>query len=193
IYTAYTNTLFVDAYRGAGRPEATYAIERIVDMLADEIGMDPAEIRRKNFVQETDWPYTSPTGLAYDSGNYVPTLDKALQMANYQEMRARQRQHNNGNPQTRKGIGLGAYVEIAGWGPGQATKGIGVINQLFGSATVRVDRSGTVEVFAGASGHGQGHTTTWAQIAAEALGISHENVKVIEGDTAMVQTGSGTF
>jgi carbon-monoxide dehydrogenase large subunit len=193
IHTAYTNTLFVDAYRGAGRPEATYAIERIIDMLADEIGMDPAELRRKNFVQEEDWPYTSPTGLAYDSGNYVPTLDKLLEMAGYEEIRARQREWNGGNPQVRKGIGLAAYVEIAGWGPGQATKGLGVANQLFGSATVRVDRSGTVEVLAGASGHGQGHTTSWAQIAADQLGIGHEIVRVYEGDTAMIQTGTGTF
>jgi carbon-monoxide dehydrogenase large subunit len=193
IYTAYTNTLFVDAYRGAGRPEATYAIERIVDMLADELGMDPAEIRRKNFVQEEDWPYTSPTGLAYDSGNYVPTLDKALSLADYKAMRENQAKANKDNPRVRKGIGLSAYVEIAGWGPGQATKGLGVANQLFGSATVRVDRSGTVEVFAGASGHGQGHPTSWAQIAAAALGIGHEQVRVYEGDTAMIQTGTGTF
>ncbi len=94
IYTAYTNTLFVDAYRGAGRPEATYAIERIMDMLADKLGMDPAELRRKNFVQEEDWPFTSATGLAYDSGNYVPTLDKALQMFGYGEARTRQKEHN---------------------------------------------------------------------------------------------------
>jgi carbon-monoxide dehydrogenase large subunit len=193
IYTAYTNTLFVDAYRGAGRPEATYAVERIIDMLAQELKMDPAEIRRKNFVQEADWPYTSPTGLAYDSGAYVPTLDKALQLAGYQEMRSQQRSKNGGNPRVRRGIGMAAYVEVSGWGPGQATKGIGVINQLFGSATVRVDRSGTVEVFAGASGHGQGHTTSWAQIAADQLGIGHESVRVYEGDTAMIQTGTGTF
>ncbi len=193
IYTAYTNTLFIDAYRGAGRPEATYAIERIVDMLADEIGMDPAEIRRKNFVQEADWPFTSATGLAYDSGNYVPTLDKAMQMAGYEQMRASQYNQNKDNPRVRKGIGLAAYVEIAGWGPGQATFGLGVANQLFGSATVRVDRSGTVEVLAGASGHGQGHTTSWAQIAADQLGISHDQVRVFEGDTAMIQTGTGTF
>ncbi|MEO8286637.1 MAG: xanthine dehydrogenase family protein molybdopterin-binding subunit [Chloroflexota bacterium] len=193
IYTAYTNTLFIDAYRGAGRPEATYAIERTLDILADELGMDPAELRRKNFVKEEDWPFTSAAGLAYDSGNYVPTLDKALEMAGYMESRARQQEHNASNPRVRKGIGLAAYVEIAGWGPGQATKGLGVTNQLFGSATVRVDRSGTVEVLAGASGHGQGHTTSWAQIAADQLGIGHEQVKVYEGDTAMIQTGTGTF
>jgi carbon-monoxide dehydrogenase large subunit len=193
IYAIYTNTLFIDAYRGAGRPEATYAIERAVDMLADELGMDPAELRRRNFVQEADWPYTSPTGLAYDSGNYVPLLDKALEMAQYGERKAAIEQHNSNNPVVRKGIGMAAYVEIAGWGPGQATKGIGVRNQLFGSATVRVDRSGTVEVFAGASGHGQGHLTSWAQVAAGALGVDHSRVKVYEGDTAMIQTGVGTF
>ena len=193
IYTAYTNTLFVDAYRGAGRPEATYAIERAMDMLADKLGMDPAELRRKNFVQEEDWPFTSAAGLAYDSGNYVPALDKALQMFDYGEARTRQKEHNASNPRVRTGIGMAAYVEIAGWGPGQATKGLGVMNQLFGSATVRVDRGGTVEVLAGASGHGQGHTTSWAQIAADQLGISHDQVKVYEGDTAMIQTGTGTF
>jgi carbon-monoxide dehydrogenase large subunit len=193
IHAIYTNTLFVDAYRGAGRPEATYAIERIMDMLADALGMDPAELRRKNFVQEGDWPYTSPTGLAYDSGNYVPTLDKALEMSGYEQAVAAIQQWNQENPRVRKGIGLAAYVEIAGWGPGQATFGLGVMNQLFGSATVRVDRSGTVEVLAGASGHGQGHLTSWAQIAAEVLGIGHEDVRVYEGDTALIQTGTGTF
>ncbi len=193
INAIYTNTLFVDAYRGAGRPEATYAVERIMDMLADELGMDPAELRRKNFVQEGDWPYTSPTGLAYDSGNYVPTLDKALAMSGYTEAVAAAAAANQGNPRVRKGIGLAAYVEIAGWGPGQATFGLGVMNQLFGSATVRVDRSGTVEVLAGASGHGQGHLTSWAQIAADVLGIGHEDVRVYEGDTALIQTGTGTF
>jgi carbon-monoxide dehydrogenase large subunit len=193
IFTAYTNTLFVDAYRGAGRPEATYAIERIIDMLADKLSMDPAELRRKNFVQEEDWPFTSAAGLAYDSGNYVPALDKALQMFGYDEARAHQKEQNSSGSNIRTGIGLASYVEIAGWGPGQATKGLGVANQLFGSATVRVDRSGTVEVLAGASGHGQGHTTSWAQIAADRLGISHEQVKVYEGDTAMIQTGTGTF
>jgi carbon-monoxide dehydrogenase large subunit len=183
----------VDAYRGAGRPEATYAIERIVDMLAHELGMDPAELRRKNFVQTEDWPYTSPTGLAYDSGDYVATLNKALSLADYKAMRDKQGELNKDNPRVRRGIGIAAYVEVSGWGPGQATKGIGVRNQLFGSATVRVDRSGTVEVFAGASGHGQGHPTSWAQIAADALGISHEQVRVYEGDTGMIQTGTGTF
>ncbi|HMA36759.1 MAG TPA: molybdopterin cofactor-binding domain-containing protein [Chloroflexia bacterium] len=193
IHVAYTNKLFVDAYRGAGRPEATYAIERIMDLLADELKMDPAELRRKNFVQAADWPYTSPTGLAYDSGNYGPLLDKMLTMTGYADLRRQYDAHNAPNPAVRKGIGLAAYVEIAGWGPGQATKGFGVANQLFGSATVRVNRSGTVEVLSGASGHGQGHATSWAQIAADQLGISHTQVSVIEGDTAMIQTGTGTF
>jgi carbon-monoxide dehydrogenase large subunit len=114
-------------------------------------------------------------------------------MFDYGAARTRQKEHNASNPRVRTGIGMAAYVEIAGWGPGQATKGLGVANQLFGSATVRVDRSGTVEVLAGASGHGQGHTTSWAQIAADQLGISHDQVKVYEGDTAMIQTGTGTF
>ncbi len=193
IHVAYTNKLFVDAYRGAGRPEATYAIERTLDILADKLGMDPAELRRKNFVQESDWPYTSPTGLAYDSGNYVPTLDKALAMADYPTLRKTVDAHNAGNPTVRKGIGIAAYVEIAGWGPGQATAGLGVRNQLFGSATVRVNRSGSVEVYAGASGHGQGHVTSWAQIAADQLGLADTSVRVYEGDTSMIQTGVGTF
>jgi carbon-monoxide dehydrogenase large subunit len=193
INAVYTNKLFVDAYRGAGRPEATYAIERMMDLLADELKMDPAELRRKNLVQEGDWPYTSPTGLAYDSGNYVPALNKLLEMSDYAKLRQEYDAYNADNPAVRKGIGLAAYVEIAGWGPGQATFGLGVQNQLFGSATVRVNRSGTVEVYAGASGHGQGHQTSWAQIAAEQLGISHSDVTVTEGDTGMIQTGVGTF
>ncbi len=193
IHAVYTNKLFVDAYRGAGRPEATYAIERALDILADQVGVDAAELRRKNFVQEADWPFTSLTGLAYDSGNYVPALDKVLGMADYAALRQAVDAHNAANPPVRKGIGLAAYVEISGWGPGQATWGLGVHNQLFGSATVRVNRSGSVEVFAGASGHGQGHLTSWAQIAADQLGISDTEVVVVEGDTAMIQTGVGTF
>ena len=163
-------------------------------MLADEMGMDPAEMRRKNFVQEARlalhqrrraWPTTAAITC--------PRSTRRCRWRTTSEARPRIEQHNSGNPRVRKGIGMAAYVEIAGWGPGQATKGIGVRNQLFGSATVRVDRSGTVEVLAGASGHGQGHLTSWAQIAADPLGISHEQVKVYEGDTAMIQTGTGTF
>ena len=172
IHAAYTNTLFVDAYRGAGRPEATYAIERIMDMLADELGMDPAELRRKNFVQEADWPYTSPTGLAYDSGNYVPALDKALEMADYTDAEGYAAAVNEDNPPVRKGIGMAAYVEIAGWGPGQATFGLGVRTSYSAAPPCASTAPARSRCSPGPAATARA-TTSWAQIAADQLGIAH--------------------
>ena len=153
----FTNKAPTDAYRGAGRPEATYVIERSMDLVARELGKDPAEIRRMNFVQPDQFPYKSPAGAVYDSGNYEAALDKALQMADYQGLRAEQAQKRAEGKLM--GIGISSYIEACGIGPkGSAPVG------LYESARVRVEQSGTVMVYTGSSPHGQGEETTFAQI-----------------------------
>jgi len=187
----FTNTTPVDAYRGAGRPEATYLIERLMDLAAAELGLDPAEIRRRNFIPKERFPYTVPTGLTYDSGDYARTLDRALELADYAGWRERQRR----GPQDgqRIGIGLSTYVEICGMGPSPVVGSTGFQGGLWGSAIVRVHPTGKVNVFIGEKPHGQGEETTFAQIVAEELQIPIEDVQVIYGDTATTPMGWGTY
>jgi carbon-monoxide dehydrogenase large subunit len=187
----HTNTTPVDAYRGAGRPEATYLVERAVDLTARELGLDPAEIRRRNFVPPGAFPHTTATGVTYDSGNYQPTLDKALEIIGYEQLRqeqARLRQQGK-----YLGIGVTTYVEICGMAPSQVLGAVGAGAGGWESATVRVHPSGKVTVYSGASSHGQGHETAFAQIVADGLGVPFEDVEVVHGDTAQVQFGIGTF
>jgi aerobic carbon-monoxide dehydrogenase large subunit len=188
IYGVFTNTTPTAAYRGAGRPEATYYIERAMDLLADELGMDPAELRRKNFPSPQDFPFNTASGLVYDSGDYEATLDKALNIAGYRALRQRQQTERASQTGTLTGIGLSTWVEICGMGPSIAVPGGG-----WEMGEVQVERSGAVTIHTGASPHGQGQETTFAQIAADELGVSIENVSVIHGDTAMVTHGVGTF
>jgi carbon-monoxide dehydrogenase large subunit len=187
----HTNTTPVDAYRGAGRPEATYLVERAVDLTARELGLDPAEVRRRNFVPPEAFPYTTVTGVTYDSGNYRPTLERALELVGYQQLRqeqARLRQEGK-----YLGIGISTYVEICGMAPSQVLGAVGAGAGGWESATVRVHPTGKVTVYSGASAHGQGHETAFAQIVADGLGIPFEDVEVVHGDTAQVQFGIGTF
>lgn len=184
----FTNKVATDAYRGAGRPEATYAIERIVDVVAHELKMDPAEIRRKNFPKPADFPYSTATGLVYDSGNYEPALDLALKRAGYRALRDEQARRRKDPKAKLLGVGLSSYVEICALGPSQAMPAGG-----WESATVRVEPTGKVTVLTGASPHGQGQETSFAQIAADELGVDLNDVLVIHGDTAIVQYGIGTF
>jgi carbon-monoxide dehydrogenase large subunit len=187
----HTNTTLVDAYRGAGRPEATYLVERAVDLTARELGMDPAEIRRRNFVPANAFPHTTATGVTYDSGNYQPTLDKALEIAGYQQLRQEQvRARAEGKY---LGIGVTTYVEICGMAPSQVLGAVGAGAGGWESATVRVHPTGKVTVYSGASSHGQGHETAFAQIVGDGLGVPFEDVEVVHGDTAQVQFGIGTF
>jgi carbon-monoxide dehydrogenase large subunit len=187
----HTNTTLVDAYRGAGRPEATYLVERAVDLTAREVGLDPAEIRRRNFVPPEAFPFTTATGVTYDSGNYRPTLEKALELAGYQQLRQeQQRLRQQGRYM---GIGISNYVEICGMAPSQVLGAVGAGAGGWESATVRVHPSGKVTVYSGASAHGQGHETAFSQIVADRLGIPFEDVEVVHGDTAQVQFGIGTF
>jgi carbon-monoxide dehydrogenase large subunit len=187
----FTNTTPVDAYRGAGRPEATYVVERMVDLFAAEIGMDPAEIRRKNFIPPFENGHDVATGVTYDSGNYVASLDRALEMVGYQQFRQEQEQARTEGRYL--GIGVASYVEISGAAPSAVAGTLGARAPLWESALVRVHPTGTVKVYTGSSAHGQGHETTYAQLVAANLGISPDDVEVVHGDTDQVPFGPGTF
>src|SRR5579863_7827667 len=186
IIGAFTNCVPTDAYRGAGRPEATHGIERMVDILAAELKIDPAEIRFKNFVPKDAFPYATATGLTYDSGNYAAPLEKALDVAGYVKLRQEQKQARSEG--RFMGIGMSAYGEICAFGPSPATPAGG-----WESATVKIEPSGTVTVMTGVSPHGQGEETTFAQIAADELGVGIDDVVVLHGDTTITPYGIGTF
>jgi carbon-monoxide dehydrogenase large subunit len=174
----YTNTMANGAYRGAGRPEAAFYIERVMDLLADESGIDPAEIRRVNFVQPDQFPYTTLSGEVYDTGEYEKALNKALEVAGYADLRKQQAKLREEGRYL--GIGLVSYVEICGFGP-------------FESSTVRVEPSGAVSIFTGISPHGQGQETTFAQMAADYIGADFQDVVVHHGDTGNTPQGHGTM
>ncbi len=184
----FTNKAPTDAYRGAGRPEATYIIERMMDLTARELGMDPAEIRRRNFLKPDQFPYKSPAGAVYDSGNYEPALDKALSLAGYQELRAEQARRRAAGNGKLMGIGISSYIEACGIGP-KGSLPVG----LFESARVRIEYSGTVLVYTGSSPHGQGEETTFSQIVADEFGIPMENILIMHGDTDSTPEGRGTY
>ncbi len=184
----FTNKVPTDAYRGAGRPEATYLIERVMDLVARETGIDPAEVRRRNFIQPDQFPYKSAAGAVYDTGNYEPALDKAMEMIGYKELREEQKRRRDNGSQELLGIGVSSYIEICGFGPkGSAPVG------LYESARMRVEQSGTVMVYTGSSPHGQGEETTFAQIVADDYGIPLEQVIILHGDTDSTPEGRGTY
>jgi carbon-monoxide dehydrogenase large subunit len=183
---AFTNKMATDAYRGAGRPEATYVIERVMDIIAQELEMDPVELRRKNFPKPEEFPFATATGLVYDSGDYEAALDQALGMSDYDQMRQEQQAARDEGRLV--GVGISSYVEICALGPSSAMPAGG-----WESATVRLEPTGKVTVLTGASPHGQGQETSFAQIAADMLGVDLEDVYVVHGDTSIVQYGIGTF
>jgi len=186
ITACFTNKMATDAYRGAGRPEATYVVERAMDIVAADLKMDPAELRRKNFPAANEFPFHTATGLDYDSGDYEAALNKAQGIAGYAKLRADQKAARTGGRLI--GIGISTYVEICALGPSQAMPAGG-----WESATVRIEPTGKVTVLTGASPHGQGQETSFAQIAADELGVDLHDVTVIHGDTGVVQYGIGTF
>jgi carbon-monoxide dehydrogenase large subunit len=186
IVGVFTNAVPTDAYRGAGRPEATHGIERMMDVLAAELKMDPVEIRKKNFIANDAFPFHTATGLMYDSGNYAAPLDKVLETVGYKKLREEQKQARADG--RLMGIGLSTYGEICAIGPSPATPAGG-----WESATVKIEPSGKVTVMTGCSPHGQGEETTFAQIAGDELGVGIDDVLVVHGDTAIVQYGIGTF
>jgi aerobic carbon-monoxide dehydrogenase large subunit len=189
VKAVFTNTAPVDAYRGAGRPEATYLVERIVETAARDMGMDPAEIRRKNFI--TEFPYATPVGLTYDTGNYEAHLAKAQQLADVAGYPARKAASAAAGK--KRGIGYAAYIEACGIAPSNIAGALGARAGLFEAGEVRVHPTGTVTVFTGSHSHGQGHETTFAQVVAAKLGIPVQNVEIVHGDTGRVPFGMGTY
>jgi carbon-monoxide dehydrogenase large subunit len=191
VYGVFTNTTPVDAYRGAGRPEATFMVERMVDLLARKLAADPAELRRKNLIPPFTEGHTVATGLIYDSGNYEAALDKALEMADYRRLREEQKRARTDGRIV--GIGLSTYAEICGLGPSKVAGAVGFGGGLWESAIVRFHPSGKVNVYVGVKPHGQGEETTFAQIVAEELGVPVDDIEISHGDTDQTPMGWGTY
>ena len=185
----YTNTAPVDAYRGAGRPEATFVVERLVEVAARELGMDPAKFRKKNYIKR--FPHQTPVIMNYDVGDYGASLEKALEMADYKGFNKRKRE--SAKKGKLRGIGFSSYIEACGIAPSQAVGSLGAGVGLWESAEVRVNPTGSVEVLTGSHSHGQGHETTFAQLVSERLGVDINNVNIVHGDTDKVQFGMGTY
>ncbi|MEU6356939.1 molybdopterin cofactor-binding domain-containing protein [Streptomyces sp. NPDC047072] len=190
VFTTRTPT---DAYRGAGRPEATYAIERILDDLAVELGLDPVELRRRNWIRHEEFPYTSIAGLTYDSGDYEAATEKALTLFGYDDLRAEQQKRTERGDTVRLGIGVSTYTEMCGLAPSRVLRDLRYSAGGWEAASVRMLPTGKVEVVTGSSPHGQGHVTCWSQIAADALGVPFEDVQVVHGDTKAAPQGMDTY
>ena len=187
----YTNTAPVDAYRGAGRPEATYVVERIVEQAARELGKDPADLRRMNMIQPEEFPYETPVALVYDVGNYEASLDKALLAADYDGFESRRAvAAENGK---RRGIGFACYIEACGLAPSKLAIELGAGVGLYESGEIRINATGSASVFTGSHSHGQGHETTFAQVVSDKLGIPYDDIDIIHGDTGRMDFGLGTY
>ena len=191
VKSAFTNTVPVDAYRGAGRPEACYVVERIVDTAARELKIDPAELRRRNFIPKDAYPYQTPVALTYDSGDYFTTLDMALKAADYAGFA--QRRAEAAKRGKLRGIGIATYIEACGIAPSAVAGALGARAGLYETAEVRVHPTGSITVFTGTHSHGQGHETTFAQLVSDRLGVPIEMVDVVHGDTDKIPFGMGTY
>jgi len=187
----FTNTVPVDAYRGAGRPEASYLLERIVDKAARETGLEQVDIRKKNMIAADAFPYQTPVALAYDSGDYQATLTSAMKLADVEGFSDRRKASESHGK--KRGIGYSTYIEACGIAPSAVAGALGARAGLYESAEVRVHPTGSVTVFTGSHSHGQGHETTFAQIVSDQLGIPIENIEINHGDTGNVQFGMGTY
>jgi carbon-monoxide dehydrogenase large subunit len=190
VFTTKTPT---DAYRGAGRPEATYAIERIIDELAAELGMDPMELRRKNWINHDEFPFTTVAGLTYDSGNYEAATARAMELFGYDALRAEQAKRRESNDPVQLGIGISTFTEMCGLAPSRVLGSLSYGAGGWEAASIRMLPTGKVEVVTGSSPHGQGHVTAWSQIAADALGVPFDDVEVIHGDTRSSPIGMDTY
>src|SRR6476620_3265458 len=191
--TVLTNKTWTDAYRGAGRPEATYAIERIMDELAAEVGVDPLEIREKNWIKHEEFPFTSVAGMTYDSGNYEAATARAVELFDYEGLRREQRERRERKDPVQLGIGVSTFTEMCGLAPSRI---LGALNYGAGGwehASIRMLATGKVEVITGTSPHGQGHETAWSQIAADRLGVPFEDIAVLHGDTQLSPRGLDTY
>ena len=189
VTAVFTNTTPVDAYRGAGRPEATYVVERLVETAAREIKMDPAELRRKNFIRQ--FPYQTPVALCYDTGNYEATLSAAMKMADVAGFKDRREQSLRRGKL--RGLGYACYIEACGIAPSNVAGSLGARAGLFEAGEIRVHPTGTVTVFTGSHAHGQGHETTFAQVVGDRLGLGIDQVEIVHGDTSKVLFGMGTY
>jgi carbon-monoxide dehydrogenase large subunit len=191
--TVLTNKTWVDAYRGAGRPEATFAIERMMDELANELGMDPIDVREKSWIKHEEFPFTTVAGMEYDSGNYEAATAKAKEMFGYDDLRAEQKRRRDDGDPVQLGIGVSTFTEMCGLAPSRI---LGQLNYGAGgweSASIRMLATGKVEVITGVSPHGQGHETAWSQIVADRLGVPFEDVEVLHGDTQISHKGLDTY
>ncbi|MDZ4136251.1 MAG: xanthine dehydrogenase family protein molybdopterin-binding subunit, partial [Paracoccaceae bacterium] len=191
VKAVFTNTAPVDAYRGAGRPEATFSIERVIDKCARELGIDQAEIRRKNFITPDMFPYTTPVGLQYDTGNYHATPDKMTELGDLAGFEARRAA--SARKGKLRGLGLSTWIEACGIAPSALVGALGARVGLFDAATVRVNATGNISVMVGAHSHGQGHETVFAQIVSDQLGIPASSVEIVHGDTSKIPFGMGTY
>jgi carbon-monoxide dehydrogenase large subunit len=189
----FTNKTPTDAYRGAGRPEVTFAIERIVDEMAVELGRDPMELREQNWIKNTEFPFTNAGGLTYDSGNYEAATEKALAMFGYDELRREQAERRASGDPVQLGIGISTFTEMCGLAPSRLLGALGAGAGGWEHAAVRMLPTGKVEVVTGSSAHGQGHETAWAQIAADQLGVPFEDIEVLHGDTQVSPKGMDTY
>lgn len=191
VRAVFTNTVPVDAYRGAGRPEATYQIERVVDMAAREMGIDPMELRRRNFVKPDQFPYQTPVAVVYDTGDYDATMDKLVEISDHAGFAAR-RAESAARGKLR-GFGVASYIEACGIAPSSLVGQLGARAGLYESASVRVNATGSVSVFTGSHSHGQGHETTFPQVVASMLGIDESQIDIVHGDTGRIPFGMGTY
>jgi aerobic carbon-monoxide dehydrogenase large subunit len=189
----FTTKMPTDAYRGAGRPEATYAIERIMDELAVELGIEPLELRERNWIKHEEFPYTTIAGLTYDSGNYEAATARAKELFGYDELRAEQAERNARGDTVRLGIGISTFTEMCGLAPSRVLGSLSYAAGGWESASIRMLPTGKVEVVTGSSAHGQGHETAWSQIVADQLGVPFEDIRVLHGDTQISPKGMDTY
>ncbi|SHN87174.1 xanthine dehydrogenase, molybdenum binding subunit apoprotein [Geodermatophilus obscurus] len=189
----FTNKVPTDAYRGAGRPEATFAVERIMDELAVELGMDPLELRRKNWIGAEEFPFTSVAGMTYDSGDYEAATQQALELFGYDELRAEQQRRRESNDPVQLGIGVSTFTEMCGLAPSRVLGSLSYGAGGWEHASIRMLPTGKVEVVSGATPHGQGHETAWSQLVADRLGVPFEDIEVLHGDTSVSPRGLDTY
>ncbi|MEC7258106.1 MAG: molybdopterin cofactor-binding domain-containing protein, partial [Pseudomonadota bacterium] len=189
VKAVFTNTVPVDAYRGAGRPEATYQLERVIDKAARELGVDPIALRRQNFI--TEFPYATPVAVEYDTGDYNATMDKLEEIADIAGFAARRKDSESRGKL--RGLGVNCYIEACGIAPSNLVGQLGARAGLYESATVRVNATGGLVVMTGSHSHGQGHETSFPQVIAEMIGIDESMVEIVHGDTANTPMGMGTY
>jgi len=191
VKAVFTNTVPVDAYRGAGRPEATFQLERVIDKAAREMGIDPLELRRRNFIQPDQFPYATPVAVEYDTGNYGATTDKLAEIADLAGFEARRKESEAKG--LLRGLGVNCYIEACGIAPSNLVGQLGARAGLYESATVRVNATGSISVMTGSHSHGQGHETTFPQVVSEMLGIPEDQIEIVHGDTSKTPMGMGTY